>query len=218
MASHALSFSLLLLLVVAAARAPMRVLLVNYHKTGAAFVLSLMRVLTSHAPLHVRLAAHVPQPFRQRCTSQPVGALAECTADLVRWSSPELVCVPPFPACYAHVVHFVRDPTRWAISAYDFHRQTPPAEEWAARRGNNLCAPSERRVYAGVLSEAEVAAAAGACEALAPPNASLHEILNALPEADSIPSSSICIITAERDAPCLARGRGRVLRRAHMHP
>ena len=48
-----------------------------------------------------------------------------------KWHAVDLAPRPtPLPAACFAVVHMVRDPARWAISFYDFHRQQPPPEGW----------------------------------------------------------------------------------------
>ena len=175
----------------------MRVLLVNYHKTGAALVLELMRLLHDY---HAGITpGHVAQAFRQRCATRLPSELTACRADVVRWSSPELVCSANL-TCYTSVVHLLRDPARWAISAYDFHRKSPPTEEWVTK-SQDLCAPSQAQLYAeSLLGDDGLAAARRACAALVNGAAggvfsgllgggsrrSLYDLLHTLPERDGI--------------------------------
>ena len=108
---------------------------------------------------------HVAQAFRQRCAKRLPSELTACRADVVRWSSPELVCSANL-TCYTSVVHLLRDPARWAISAYDFHRKSPPTEEWVTKP-QDLCLPSQAQLYAeSLLGDDGLAAARRSCAAL----------------------------------------------------
>ena len=106
----------------------------------------------------------------------------------------------PHVLLYTSVVHLLRDPARWAISAYDFHRKSPPTEEWVTK-SQDLCAPSQAQLYAeSLLGDDGLAAARKACAALVNGAAggvfsgllgggsrrSLYDLLQTLPERDGI--------------------------------
>ena len=192
----------------------MGVLFVNYHKTGAALVLELMHLLQNKFNLSTY---HMAPQYRQHCTTTPIAQLEACRANIVRWSAPELVCSHgAIPACYQAVVHYVRDPASWAISAYDFHRQTPTPETWAMQR-LDVCSRSHTGLYtaAGLgFSPAALAAADAACAALSDTTRSLHAQLQSLSEFDGLRLMTFFGIFGGATLPPASFGGGDLVRMA----
>ena len=78
---------------------------------------------------------------------------------------------PRAPVCaLMRQVHMVRDPVRWAISYYDYHRAVPTPESWVTLKRPS-CEPAHAE-HAGALGldVKTMNAAIAACVALVRPN------------------------------------------------
>lgn len=103
---------------------------------------------------------------------------------IMLWVAPEIWLreergVQPVPPCVA-VVHMVRDPARWALSFYDYHRQKqqPRDERWVYRYRPRCALPHEqyqRALEPFGLSAELLNATLAACRALVWADRSLHE-------------------------------------------
>ena len=102
-----------------------RISFLHYHKTGRDLSHVLARGVSSALAMYLTKAHH--QPKRERFDSE----LSCSGRDEVQvWTAPELFQrVAPLPSSNI-VVHMVRDPASWAVSAYDYHRQNPTPEAW----------------------------------------------------------------------------------------
>lgn len=101
------------------------------------------------------------------------------------WHAPDLsLRLEPLPPCYAYV-HMVRDPARWALSFYDYHRGES-GEGWD-KKYVPICSLAHAG-YAAALSLTEplLNATVAACAALVTPGWSLTRHLRRLPEADGL--------------------------------
>ena len=158
---------------------------VHYHKTGH----DLSQVLASTASrvLGAPVANNAKQTNRKReCLCETL----KCTAGIVRWTAPELVLPhPETPACY-RVVHMVRDPMRWAVSFYDYHRQEPTPEKWVLRL-KPVCSSRRLELYIDVLEPLGARrelfdAAAASCNGTVRPGWTIMDHLRGLPEEQGL--------------------------------
>ena len=115
--------------------------LIHYHKTGHVLTRTIGSVLLGNLLLFSPNASRYSLGlYGKRCRS--FGSQCPWTCGQLRWldvlpqdrlvivTAPELACVGVSIPSTHRVVHFVRDPARWAISAYDYHRQDPTPEAW----------------------------------------------------------------------------------------
>ena len=162
-----------------------RISFLHYHKTGHDLSHVLARGVSTALAMHVTEAHH--QPKRERFDSE-----LSCSGwdEVQVWTAPELFQrVAPVPSCNI-VVHMVRDPASWAVSAYDYHRQQPTPEGWV-KHATPVCAFKHRdgwNASAEVLrlDAKTVAKLMAACTALVQPNKTYWQHLSTLPEWDGL--------------------------------
>ena len=157
-----------------------------YHKTGHDLSRTLARVVSSMLtgdkgkfgfPYHYK---------RQRFSADhscPEGGKVSV------WPAPELFPLAPLPSCNI-VVHMVRDPALWAISAYDYHRQDPTPEHWV-KVYKPSCSFKHREGWTNSstvlgLDAKTLTRLMKACNALVKPGKTYWEHLNILTEADGV--------------------------------
>ena len=136
------------------------------------------------------------------------------------WVAPEIWLrdergVQPVPSCVG-VVHMVRDPARWALSFYDYHRQVqqPRDERWVHRYRPRCTLPYkqyQRALEPYGLTSRLLNATMEACRALVWPNRSLHEHLLRLSERDGARLSALMNVLS---GPKLVEAGGDMLRAA----
>jgi len=161
-------------------------LLVNYHKTGHDASRILARALGQILSARFDDVMSRDEPAVS-CSHLVAGSpLRSCHGVQ---GSPDLLC-RPFPKGL-RVIHFVRDPVGMIISAYMYHSQEPPPEQWVHTR--RVCADSRsdpvhsinpvalrRFAQAAGVPHAELTAVAKLCHKLHPANASFHAALRSL--------------------------------------
>ena len=166
----------------AAANTMPHLVYLSYHKTGY----ELSEVLRKATKSGMHLGKGVSSPTRN-CLCEQLDCGEEST--VVRWHAPELVPrQSPVPPCYV-IVHMVRDPARWTLSFYDYHRQTPGPEKWIEEKPPK-CALAQREHAAMVGLEgtllAETLSACGRLIAQSGERSSLATHLHQLPELDGL--------------------------------
>lgn len=107
-----------------------------------------------------------------------------CDSSVVIWTAPTLACLPPgtVPSCF-QVLHFVRDPATWAVSAYDYHRQVPTPEPGLIERVRPMCLPPPAFYN---LGHEQSSRAVQACRKIFDDHQSLYYHLLTLPENDGV--------------------------------
>ena len=166
----------------AAANTMPHLVYLSYHKTGY----ELSEVLRKATKSGMHLGMGVSSPTRN-CLCKQLDCGEKST--VVRWHAPELVPrQSPVPPCYV-IVHMVRDPARWTLSFYDYHRQTPGPEKWIEEKPPK-CALAQREHAAMVGLEgtllAETLSACGRLIAQSGERSSLATHLHQLPELDGL--------------------------------
>ena len=118
-----------------------------------------------------------------------------CNSSIVIWTAPTLACVPPgvVPSCF-DVLHFVRDPATWAVSAYDYHRQIPTPERGLIERVRPMCL--EPPAYFRFRHDYS-RTAVRACHQIFDANHSLYHHLLTLPEYDGVKIMALRNILSE---------------------
>eukprot|EP00316_Scyphosphaera_apsteinii_P005959 CAMPEP_0119310232 /NCGR_PEP_ID=MMETSP1333-20130426/18302_1 /TAXON_ID=418940 /ORGANISM="Scyphosphaera apsteinii, Strain RCC1455" /LENGTH=276 /DNA_ID=CAMNT_0007314383 /DNA_START=298 /DNA_END=1128 /DNA_ORIENTATION=- len=118
-------------------------------------------------------------------------------AHVMRWAAPELVLRPQLvPRCYA-VVHMVRDPARWALSLFDYHRQSPTPEQWVLHYRPSC---SSTLVESALnMSQELLGGIQALCHRLVQPNISFYDHLTTLPEFDGLRLAAVLNILGLKD-------------------
>ena len=108
----------------------------SYHKTGWQLTNTLMNAVRHPLSLHGHDFSRSGGEHWRTCLCDDFACDGE-PRRAHKWHAVDLAPRPsPLPACFV-VVHMVRDPARWALSWFDFHRQQPPPEGWIFTHGPN---------------------------------------------------------------------------------
>ena len=159
-----------------------RVAFLHYHKTGH----DLSPLLAKRASRFldgVQFSGRVSENKRS-AFSHPLNC--HSAKDIQVWTAPDIALrTSPVPSCY-FVVQFIRDPSDWAISYYDYHRQVPTPEVWVKRHQPNCSFAQQQYPEALGLDAETVHQLMTACTALVSPGKSYWWHLNTLPEAEGL--------------------------------
>jgi hypothetical protein len=207
--------ALFFLTVSGGSRAQSHVVFIHYHKTGSYLARQLKNAILNpslgleegkrlphlqappsslhqapfpqHNPLSLKKGVdHAPGTNKRTCICQAFNCDERNeTSSIDIWTAPDLsLRLEPLPPCYAYV-HMVRDPARWTLSFYDYHRGEP-GERWD-KKYVPICSLAHAG-YAAALSLTKplLNATVAACAALVTPGWSLNQHLRRLPEADGL--------------------------------
>jgi hypothetical protein len=167
---------------------PASIIFIHYHKTGHDAVGLISREVAKVLRVKPSVVGQ-----RRRCdsTMRPLS----CNSSIVIWTAPTLACLPPgvLPSCF-DVLHFVRDPATWAISAYDYHRQVPTPERGLVDRVRPMCLEPPAYYH---LGHDHSSRAVHACRNLFDANHSLYNHLLTLPEYDGVKMMALRNILSE---------------------
>ena len=148
---------------------------IHYHKTGHDLSRLLQRALVSV----LNVTSVMEQKSEKRtclCEELPCPRRGVAPGTVI-WTAPDLVLRPgPLPACY-RVVHLVRDPARWSLSFYDYHRQVPTPESWVHSMRPECDWARPQHAIAIGMDAAQLDATKSACLTLVRPGLS-YSLLN----------------------------------------
>ena len=155
---------------------------IHYHKTGNILTPQLKEGILKYKELGLSKGA-TPLKGKRRCVcgALPCKEKGESTI----WTAPEMSLRPsPMPPCYAFL-HMVRDPAKWAVSFYDYHRAGHEIKAWV---GYELNCTVGQPTHASALemSGALLDATVAACAALVTPGHTFYRHLRDLPEKDGL--------------------------------
>mmetsp|Transcript_16328 Transcript_16328/g.52374 ORF Transcript_16328/g.52374 Transcript_16328/m.52374 type:complete len:312 (+) Transcript_16328:171-1106(+) len=163
--------------------------LVHYHKTGHDLTRSIRGVLIGSLRLYASNSSvldcarcrvlHRACPWR--CGQlQWLDPLPE--RHLVIVTAPDVACIQKEIPSSHRIVHFVRDPARWAISAYDYHKQVPTPEPWVQDWDHGTICRLPELPYQAILDAELTRVALQMCTRLYDLNQTLYGNLRQLPE------------------------------------
>lgn len=158
----------------------------HYHKTGSFASTALQNAV------HHQLNMPMDNGGRHRhCICGELPCPTSSGAHVMKWTAPELILrQTPVPACYTFV-HMVRDPARWTISWYDYHRQSPTPEIWIERYYPKCYPALWEHVTALNMSKRVLDDAIALCQRLVQPNVSFYSHLSILSEFDGMRLSAL---------------------------
>lgn len=166
--------------------------LVHYHKTGHDLTRSIRSLLTTLLLYN----SNSSDLDRSRCRHQGFACPWRCgqqlwfsilpTSHLAIVTAPELACVQVEVPSSHRIVHFVRDPSRWAISAYDYHKQDPTPESWVEDRNHGTICRLPSLAYHSIIDAELVDMALTMCSHLYDPTRTFLQHLRQLPEEDGV--------------------------------
>jgi len=155
---------------------------IHYHKTGNQLTPQLKEGIQKYKRLG--LSNNAARLGGKRIC--PCGALpCEEQGGSTIWNAPEMSLRPsPMPPCYAFL-HMVRDPAKWAVSFYDYHRAGHEENAWVDYVPN-CTAGLPTHASALELSAPLLDATVAACAALVTPGHNFFRHLRDLPEEDGL--------------------------------
>ena len=167
----------------------------SYHKTGWELTNILMNAIRHPLSLHGHNFDRSGGSHWRTCLCDDLTCAGE-KRRAHKWHAVDLAPRPtPLPACFV-VVHMVRDPARWALSWYDFHRQQPPPEGWIHSHAPNcttIVSHDESARLVGVGGDL-LEAAMLACATLVDPSHSYYAHLRAYDEDERAGLRSMALL------------------------